>query len=122
MKTPRNDMGKSYSIPWVSISRQAILSRALAPSTGPLGRRAPMALRAALFLAGTLVPAATGITDLLRISVLARAETRRSKSSLDESMHRHYDTAFRLQVAGRVTEADAEHKLFLAEARRQWSS
>jgi tetratricopeptide (TPR) repeat protein len=77
-----------------------------------------MALRAALFLAGTLVPAATGITDLLRISVLARAETRRSKSSLDESMHRHYDTAFRLQVAGRVTEADAEHKLFLAEALR----
>ena len=33
-------------------------------------------------------------------------------------MHRHYDTAFRLQAAGHLAEADAEHKLFLAEALR----
>jgi tetratricopeptide (TPR) repeat protein len=118
MKTPRNNMRKSCSTPGVSISRRAILSRTLPPSTGSLGRRAPTAFCAALFLAGALVPAATGINGLLRISVLARAETTQSKSSLDESMHRHYDTAFRLQAAGHVAEADAEHKLFLAEALR----
>jgi tetratricopeptide (TPR) repeat protein len=59
-----------------------------------------------------LVPA------LVILSLFARAETTQSKSSLDESMHRHYDTAFRLQATGHVAEADAEHKLFLAETLR----
>jgi tetratricopeptide (TPR) repeat protein len=118
MTTLPNDMGNSYSIQRLSISRQTTSSRTLPPSTGPLGRRTPIALRAALFLAATLALAPSGITGLWCISVLAQAETTQSRSSLDESMHRHYDAAFRLQAAGHVAEADAEHKLFLAEALR----
>jgi len=34
-------------------------------------------------------------------------------------MRRHYDAAFRLQSEGRMAEADAEHKLFLAAALRR---
>jgi tetratricopeptide (TPR) repeat protein len=52
------------------------------------------------------------------LSVRIGAETAQSKSSLDDSMHRHYDAAFRLQSEGRTAEADVEHKLFLAEALR----
>jgi tetratricopeptide (TPR) repeat protein len=116
MKTARSNMGKRYSIP--RLSRQPILGRTLPPSTGPLGRHGALAFRAVLFLAGTLAAFESGVPGLLRASVLARAETTQSRSSLDESMHRHYDTAFRLQEAGRVAEADVEHKLFLAEALR----
>jgi tetratricopeptide (TPR) repeat protein len=77
-----------------------------------------MGFRSALFLAGTLALTAAGVPDLLRVSVPAQAQSTQSRSPLDESMHRHYDTAFRLQAAGHVAEADAEHKLFLAEALR----
>jgi tetratricopeptide (TPR) repeat protein len=118
MTTLLNNMGNSGSIQRLPILRQEILSRATPPSTGTIRRRSPTAFCAALFLAGMLAAATCGIPGLLRTSVLARAETTQSKSSLDEAMHRHYDTAFRLQAAGHVTEADAEHKLFLAEALR----
>ncbi len=68
-----------------------------------------------LLLLGAIALAASDISCL---TVFARAQTIQNKSSLDESMHRHYDTAFRLQAAGHMAEADAEHKLFLAEALR----
>jgi tetratricopeptide (TPR) repeat protein len=118
LKAPRINVEKSYSIARLSIARQEVLGRALPASAGQAGKLAPLAFCAAFLLARTLALSASGGNDLLRVSVLAQAETTQSKSSLDESMHRHYDTAFRLQAAGRVAEADAEHKLFLAEALR----
>ncbi len=119
MNAPHNNIGKSYSILGLSISGQAILSRTVPHSTGPLGRRAVVPFRAALFIAGVLVAASSGHSGSSILSALVKAETARSKPASDDSIHLHYDAAFRLQSAGRPAEADVEHKLFLAEALRR---
>jgi tetratricopeptide (TPR) repeat protein len=117
MKVRHNYMEKNCLLPRSPASRLAASSRTLMRSTGPQRRRALVAFHAA-FLAGTFAVAASGVAGSLDLSLLAQAETVQSRPSADEAMHRHYDAAFRLQAAGHVAEADAEHKLFLTEALR----
>jgi tetratricopeptide (TPR) repeat protein len=47
---------------------------------------------------------------------LLTQQNNRSGPAPASAMHRHYEAAYRLQAAGRLEEADAEHKAFLVEA------
>lgn len=67
-------------------------------------------------LAITLAICASTKNPRLYAQAPSRAEAKQSTPSSDSAMHRHYDAAYRLQSSGDLAGADAEHKLFLAEA------
>lgn len=56
------------------------------------------------------------LTPAWLCAVACSSASMTAQSSGDISMHRHYDAAYRLQSSGDTAGADAEHRLFLAEA------
>ena len=53
---------------------------------------------------------------VLLLSVPGNGETRTAATSPEAAMQHHYNEAYRLQDAGKLDLADAEHKFFLADA------
>jgi tetratricopeptide (TPR) repeat protein len=57
-----------------------------------------------------------GLSTWLIFTTTVHCEPAQDMTSADSSMRQHYDAAFRLQGQGHSTEADFQHKLFLAAA------
>jgi len=56
----------------------------------------------------------SGATGGLGMAQQTVTEPTQLKTGQQQTAQQHYDEAFRLQEAGRIAEADREHKLFLA--------